>query len=146
MCQVKIDFYFIRQTSIYCLKFQGQALSTLVRAYLESKDDRCLAAAEDGVRVFSISSSEGGVRAVLMDKYEWYEEYPTNPPTFILNGFMYSLLGLYDLIKVSVWVRCWTPFIWPNARMLMFRNQEDLAVLSNGKLVNLSWTQVFNPP
>ena len=102
---MKIDFYFIRQTSIYCLKFQGQALSTLVRAYLESKDDRCLAAAEDGVRVFSISSSEGGVRAVLMDKYEWYEEYPTNPPTFILNGFMYSLLGLYDLIKVSVWVR-----------------------------------------
>lgn len=52
--------------------------------------------------MFNISSSEGGVRAVFMDKYEWYEEYPTNPPTFILNGFMYSLLGLYDLKSVSV--------------------------------------------
>ncbi len=27
----------------------------------------------------------------------WYEEYPTSPPTFVLNGFMYSLLGLFDL-------------------------------------------------
>ena len=52
--------------------------------------------------MFNISSSGGGVRAVFMDKYEWYEEYPTNPPTFILNGFMYSLLGLYDLKSVSV--------------------------------------------
>ena len=76
--------------------------TALVRAYLETKDDRSLTATEDGVRVFNISSSEGGVRAVFMDKYEWYEEYPTNPPTFILNGFMYSLLGLYDLKSVSV--------------------------------------------
>lgn len=26
-----------------------------------------------------------------------YEEYPTNPASFVLNGFIYSLLGLYDL-------------------------------------------------
>lgn len=26
-----------------------------------------------------------------------YEEYPTTPPSFVLNGFIYSLLGLYDL-------------------------------------------------
>lgn len=26
-----------------------------------------------------------------------YEEYPTSPPSFVLNGFIYSLLGLYDL-------------------------------------------------
>ena len=93
------------------MNFQGQAISVLVRAYLETKDDRFLSAAEDGVKVFNISSSEGGVRAVFMDKYEWYEEYPTNPLTFILNGFMCLLLGLYDLKSVSVWVGCWTPYI-----------------------------------
>lgn len=81
---------------------QGQAISVLVRAYLETKDDRFLTAAEEGVNVFNISSRDGGVRAVFMDKFEWYEEYPTNPSTFILNGFMYSLLGLYDLKSVSV--------------------------------------------
>ena len=68
-----------------------------------------------------------------MDKYEWYEEYPTNPLTFILNGFMCLLLGLYDLKSVSVWVGCWTPYIQPNVRMLMFGTREDLAVLSHGK-------------
>lgn len=26
-----------------------------------------------------------------------YEEYPTKPPLFVLNGFIYTLLGLYDL-------------------------------------------------
>lgn len=26
-----------------------------------------------------------------------YEEYPTTPASFVLNGFIYSLLGLYDL-------------------------------------------------
>jgi len=30
-----------------------------------------------------------------------YEEYPTTPPLFILNGFIYSLFGLYDLAQVS---------------------------------------------
>ena len=81
---------------------QGQAISVLVRAFLATKDPAYLAAAEDGAKVFNVSSRQGGVRAVFLDKYVWYEEYPTNPSTFILNGFMYSLLGLYDLKTVSV--------------------------------------------
>lgn len=32
-----------------------------------------------------------------LGKYDWYEEYPTKPASFVLNGFIYSLLGLYDL-------------------------------------------------
>jgi len=80
---------------------QGQAISVLVRAFLKSKDDQYLTAAEKAISVFNISSSRGGVQAVFMDKHLWYEEYPTNPPTFILNGFMYSLLGLYDLKSVK---------------------------------------------
>ena len=80
---------------------QGQAISVLVRAFLNSGDQKYLAAAEKAVGVFNVSSTEGGVRAVFMDKHVWYEEYPTNPPTFILNGFMYSLLGLYDLKTVK---------------------------------------------
>ena len=80
---------------------QGQAISVLVRAWTITKDPRYLAAAEAGSRVFNISSTHGGVKAVFLDKYTWFEEYPTNPPTFILNGFIYSLLGLYDLKTVS---------------------------------------------
>jgi len=80
---------------------QGQAISVLVRAFHQSGEDKYLQAAEKAIKVFSIPSSRGGVKAVFLDKYPWYEEYPTNPPTFILNGFMYSLLGLFDLKSVS---------------------------------------------
>jgi len=80
---------------------QGQAISVLVRAYLNSGKNEYLAAAEKAIKVFNISSIDGGVKAVFMDKHVWYEEYPTNPSTFILNGFMYSLLGLYDLKTVK---------------------------------------------
>ena len=68
------------QSGWYGAMCQGQAISVLVRAYLETKEDRILTAAEDGVKFFNT----------------------TNPSTFILNGFMYSLLGLYDLKSVSV--------------------------------------------
>ena len=80
---------------------QGQAISVLVRAFHQSGEEKYLQAAENAAKVFSIPSSRGGVKAVFLDKYPWYEEYPTNPPTFILNGFMYSLLGLFDLKSVS---------------------------------------------
>lgn len=42
------------------------------------------------------NASEGGVRSELFG-HAWYEEYPTQPGTFVLNGFMYSLIGLYEL-------------------------------------------------
>lgn len=38
-------------------------------------------------------SQEGGVAAEFLGSLPWYEEYPTTPATFILNGFIYSLLG-----------------------------------------------------
>ena len=80
---------------------QGQAISVLVRAYLTSGNEEYLAAAEKAVGVFNISSANGGVKAVFMNQHVWYEEYPTTPSTFILNGFMYSLLGLFDLKSVK---------------------------------------------
>ena len=80
---------------------QGQAISVLCRAYHVTKDKKYLVAAEAALGPFQRSVSEGGVQTLFMDKYDWYEEYPTNPSTFILNGFMYSLIGLYDLKIIS---------------------------------------------
>ena len=80
---------------------QGQAISVLVRAFAASGKHEYLDAANKATKVFHEMSIDGGVRAIFMNKFVWYEEYPTNPPTFILNGFMYALLGLYDLKSVS---------------------------------------------
>lgn len=43
----------------------------------------------------------GGVRTYFPGGFVWYEEYPTTPSLFVLNGFIYSLLGLYDLKEFS---------------------------------------------
>jgi len=48
-----------------------------------------------------VPSSEGGILAKFIDKYNWFEEYPTTPSSFVLNGFIYSLIGLYDLKQVA---------------------------------------------
>lgn len=43
---------------------------------------------------------DGGVRNELFG-HTWFEEYPTVPGTFVLNGFLYALIGLYDFSKLS---------------------------------------------
>jgi hypothetical protein len=46
--------------------------------------------------VFSRTIDEGGVRT-LEDGHVLYEEYPGYPLPRILDGFLFGLLGLYDL-------------------------------------------------
>lgn len=82
----------------YSAMGQGHAISLLARAYHHSKgDSRYLRAAIDGLKPFRVPSRQGGVLARFLGKFDWYEEYPTTPASFVLNGFIYSLLGLYDL-------------------------------------------------
>ncbi|XP_034839949.1 D-glucuronyl C5-epimerase [Maniola hyperantus] len=76
---------------------QGHAISVLSRAYHRSGDASYLRAAQRALYLLDVPSHSGGVKAMWMDKYLWYEEYPTKPPLFVLNGFIYTLLGLYDL-------------------------------------------------
>ncbi|KAK3714903.1 hypothetical protein QZH41_010904 [Actinostola sp. cb2023] len=81
----------------YSAMAQGQAMSLLTRAYYFTKNNIYLNAALKATSVFKIPSENNGVRATFMDKYHWYEEYPTTPSLYVLNGFVYSLLGLHDL-------------------------------------------------
>ena len=81
----------------YSAMAQGQAMSLLVRAYLRTRNKKYLDAAVRATHIFDVNSSEGGIQARFMDKHVWYEEYPTTPSCFVLNGFIYSLIGLYDL-------------------------------------------------
>jgi len=80
---------------------QGHAISVLARAYYHSGEAKYLQAAIRSLRPFRLSSVKGGVAAFFLGKYIWYEEYPTTPSSFILNGFIYSLIGLYDLKSIA---------------------------------------------
>jgi len=77
---------------------QGHAISVLSRAYGATMDRRYMDVALSALAIYTVPSEEGGFVAKFMDKLVWYEEYPTKPATFVLNGFMYSLLGLADLV------------------------------------------------
>ncbi|XP_038215750.1 D-glucuronyl C5-epimerase B [Zerene cesonia] len=76
---------------------QGHGISVLARAYHRSGEAAYLRAARRALALLDVPGAAGGVKAMWMDRYVWYEEYPTKPPLFVLNGFIYTLLGLYDL-------------------------------------------------
>lgn len=86
----------------YSAMSQGHAISLLARAFYHSGGNRkYLKAAVNALKPFKVPSAHGGVLARFMGILPWYEEYPTTPASFVLNGFIYSLLGLYDLHKVA---------------------------------------------
>src|SRR5438093_11320246 len=77
--------------------YQGVVISALIRAYRMTGDRELVALCEAGARVFEKNVEEGGVRTVERGKVH-FEEYPGYPLARVLDGFLFSLLGLYDLL------------------------------------------------
>jgi len=75
---------------------QGQAISTLARAYSETKEIKYLEAANIAFDSLLKNIDNGGVSYVDKESNIWIEEYITNPPTHILNGFIWALWGVFD--------------------------------------------------
>jgi hypothetical protein len=75
---------------------QGLAISALVRGYRLTKRPHLLELLRGASRIFALDVSEGGVRDCLPSGAV-YSELPGQPVPGIQDGFMTSLLGLYDL-------------------------------------------------
>ena len=75
---------------------QGEGASLLVRLHAETGDERYAEAARRAPRPMGVPSSEGGACA-LLDGRPFPEEYPTQPPSFVLNGAIFALWGLRDV-------------------------------------------------
>ncbi|MEQ5791017.1 hypothetical protein J4E06_08140 [Muricauda sp. NFXS6] len=84
----------------YSALAQGLALSVFSRAYEISGDTVFCRAANMGLESFEIKIAEGGIMSSERDFEAFLEEYPTNPPMHVLNGFNYSILGLYDAASI----------------------------------------------
>lgn len=80
---------------------QGEGISVLVRAWVLTHETRFLEQARKAAVPFTVPVSKGGVRSTLPDGSLFLEEYPTNPPDHVLNGFLYALIGLLDLQRVD---------------------------------------------
>lgn len=75
---------------------QGEAASLLVRLHRHTGDDRYAEAASLALGPLRVAASQGGCRTELRG-YAFYEEYPTSPPSFVLNGLIFAIWGLHDV-------------------------------------------------
>tara|TARA_S200000501_G_C20866168_1_gene762005 strand:- start:2892 stop:3863 length:972 start_codon:yes stop_codon:yes gene_type:complete len=75
---------------------QGLGLSVLVRAYNELDEDKYLVAHQKAWISMLKKIEEGGVIFIDGKRNYWIEEYILNPPTHIVNGFIWALWGVYD--------------------------------------------------
>ena len=81
--------------------YQGQAISLFLRAYQHFKQDKYLNIAHRIFPFFEGDYEDGGVKRVDKNGYLWFEEYPTNPPSYVLNGFIYTIFGILDYYRVT---------------------------------------------
>jgi len=75
---------------------QGQGISLLVRAWQATEEPRYLEAARHAFQSFCTPVADGGVSFTDDDGDIWFEEYVVEPPTHILNGFIWAAWGVYD--------------------------------------------------
>lgn len=79
---------------------QGLALETVARAYKLTEDARYLALGAKLLEAFYVPWDSGGFRSTDAHAGWWYLEFSYTDKPRVLNGFLYSLLGLhayYDL-------------------------------------------------
>lgn len=99
-------FYGVKESGVckapwYSALAQGFCISNLCRAYVVAGEAKYLNTALKALKPFERDVLEGGVKRQVFGELTFYEEYPTEKPTHILNGFIFSLLGLYDLYDLS---------------------------------------------
>ena len=80
---------------------QGQGVSVLVRAYQDTGNSEYLEAAHQAFKCFLLPVDCGGVIWEWSNGDIWFEEYIVDPPTHILNGFIWAMWGVYDYVLAT---------------------------------------------
>jgi hypothetical protein len=78
---------------------QGLAISVLARGFVLFDFDKYLTTAVEAMRPFRVDVSAGGVLTTEEDR-PFFEQYPCLPPRHVLNGFLFAMWGLHDLIRL----------------------------------------------
>ena len=80
---------------------QGNGLSLLVRAAITTGEPKYVDAAHLAFEPLRRDVAEGGVLVTDASQDIWIEEYIVDPPTHILNGFIWALWGVFDYARWS---------------------------------------------
>lgn len=87
---------FLLEAPWRCAMAQGEVASLLVRLCLHTGEAVFAEAAIRALAPLSLPSGDGGVCGLLGGD-SWPEEYPTSPPSFVLNGAIFAWWGLRDV-------------------------------------------------
>ncbi len=80
---------------------QGECISLYLRMAQALNRPSWVDTAWGAYRFLRRPWSEGGVRRYDDGGHVWFEEFPSETPSLVLNGFIYTVLGLYDLYRVT---------------------------------------------
>lgn len=81
---------------------QGKAISFYLRMYELFDNNDYLETAKKAYRFLKLNKDQGGVRRIDENGYLWFEEYPSETPSYVLNGFVYAVFGIYDAYKLNI--------------------------------------------
>ncbi|MEV0618817.1 D-glucuronyl C5-epimerase family protein [Nonomuraea sp. NPDC050404] len=76
---------------------QGIGAAFLAKMYDKTKESRYGDAALRALRPLRTEVKDGGVLRRFEGELDFYEEYPTSTPTHVLNGYLFALIGVYDV-------------------------------------------------
>lgn len=79
-----------------CGMAQGEAASLLVRLYIQTREEAFADAARLALKPLERPREQGGACAWLHG-VQWPEEYPTKPPSYVLNGAIFAWWGMRDV-------------------------------------------------
>ena len=78
-------------------------MSLLSRAYRLTRKQQYRSSALRALPALRVAVTKGGLKRCFFGNCArpFFEEYPTSPPSYVLNGFMFTLIGLYDLASIA---------------------------------------------
>lgn len=92
------NFNHIHPENTYSSMSQGEGVSLLLRAYIETNDLKYKKSAEKAMNFMILDIKKGGT-ALYKDSEIYFYEYTHLP--VVLNGWIFSLFGLFDYILLT---------------------------------------------
>lgn len=80
---------------------QGLACSFYTRMYLLTKNETYKNVAISLFEPMTHTKESGGLLVSTSIGMEWVEEYPSNPASYVINGFIFSIISAYDLFQIT---------------------------------------------
>lgn len=119
------DFEYMRAPWISAM-YQGEAVSVFVRAHgLWPEGPFSDAAGAAAATMFAPMENGRGCAVFHGDGSLSLEEYPTIRPSTVLNGFLFALFGVADLLKRDMPCRVQAREVWERSLAFLERHLDD---------------------